>query len=67
MFFFDQNSPSFVGMLEALAFCDLVWKSEEKLLNRMKRKADLGLGVESGTFQNGHVNPLSLFHVTQHH
>ena len=54
-------------MLEALAFCDLVWKSEEKLLNRMKRKADLGLGVESGTFQNGHVNPLSLFHVTQHH
>ena len=43
-------------MLESLVLCDLMWKSEEKALNRMTRKADAGLGVGSGTFQNGHVS-----------
>ncbi len=42
-------------MIESLLTCELIWKSEEKALNQMKRKADAGLGVDSGTYQNGHV------------
>ena len=48
-------------MLQSLVAQDLLWKSEEKALDCMKRKADAGLGVQSGTFQNGHV--CSLFRV----
>jgi hypothetical protein len=42
-------------MLQSLIVQDLKWKSEEKALSHMKRKADAALGIQSGTFQNGHV------------